>query len=179
MASGAKNQNMNSCLYYKFHVKHHVLPTYQCIVLHENINKMAHDRSPELLRLPLPIFFFLSLSEKNLQEFLCLYIANSPNSLIPCLLTKFRNHFLKRGHSRNISMKLFQNLTSSFREDFKEFVHVCIQKVAPIHQSHVHERIKISLTIFEKGHSRNISANWGLEATYSVVLIHRSCYCTN
>ena len=30
--------------------------------------KMALDRSPEFLRLPLP--FFLTLSEKNLQEFL-------------------------------------------------------------------------------------------------------------
>ena len=59
---------------------------------------------------------------------------------------------------------------------FKEFVHVSIVKVAPIHQSHVQEWIKISLTIFEKDHSRNISVNWGLGATYSVVLIDRSCY---
>ena len=42
---------------------------------------------------------------------------------------------------------------------------------SPIHQSHVHGLIKIWLTIFEKGHSRNISVNWGLEATDSVVLI--------
>ena len=68
-------------------------------------------------------------------------------------------------------MKLFQNLTSSFREGFKEFIHVCIVKVAPIHQSHVYEQIKILLTIFEKGHSRNISVEWGLEATYLFVLI--------
>ena len=43
-------------------------------------------------------------------------------------------------------------------------------KVAPIQQSHVHELIKIWLTLFEKGHSRNIAVNWGLEATDSVVL---------
>ena len=32
--------------------------------------KMALDRSPDFLRLLLPFFFFLLLSEKNLQEFL-------------------------------------------------------------------------------------------------------------
>ena len=31
--------------------------------------------------------------------------------------SKFREHFFKKGHSRNISMKLLQNLTSSFREE--------------------------------------------------------------
>ena len=41
------------------------------------------------------------------------------------------------------------------------------RKLAPIHQSHVHGWIKIWLTIFEKGHSRIISMNWGLEATDS------------
>ena len=57
-----------------------------------------------------------------------------------------------------------------------EFVHVCIVNVDPIHQSHVHEQTKISLTTFEKGHSRNIAVNWGLEDTYSVVLTDRACY---
>ena len=67
--------------------------------------------------------------------------------------SKFHEQFLKRViHSMNISMKLFKNLTSSFREEvFYEFVHVRIVKVAPIHQSHVYERIKILLTIFEEG----------------------------
>ena len=68
-------------------------------------------------------------------------------------------------------MKFFQNLTSSFRD----FLGVCScsysEKVAPIHQNHVYGWIKISLIVFEKGHLRNISVNWGLEATYSVVLI--------
>ena len=53
-----------------------------------------------------------------------------------CLLTdqNFVNNF-EKGHSRNISMKLFQNLTKNgFREKiFQEFVHVRIVKVAPIH----------------------------------------------
>ena len=70
-------------------------------------------------------------------------------------------------------MKLFQNLTSSFRQEdfFQEFVNVRTVKVAPIHHSHVHGWIKIWLTIFEKGHSSNISVNWGLETTDTVVLI--------
>ena len=50
---------------------------------------------------------------------LCLYSARSLHSLIPCLLTdqNFKNNS-EKGHSRNISMRLFQNLTNSFREDF-------------------------------------------------------------
>ena len=42
---------------------------------------------------------------------------------------------LEKGHQRNISMKLFQNLTSGFREEdfFQEFVHVSIMKEAHIH----------------------------------------------
>ena len=66
-------------------------------------------------------------------------------------------------------MRLFKNLNNSFREDF---LGICsYSQVAPIHQSLVHGQIKIPLSIFEKGHSRNISVNWELEATYSVVLI--------
>ena len=68
-------------------------------------------------------------------------------------------------------MRLFQNLTNSLREDFLGICLCLYSQVAPIHQSHVHGQIKISLTIFEKGHSKNISVNWELEATYSVLLI--------
>ena len=52
-------------------------------------------------------------------------------------------------------MKLFQNLTSSFG-DFLRIFHVPIVQEAPIHQSHVYGQIKISRTILEKGHQRNI-----------------------
>ena len=70
-------------------------------------------------------------------------------------------------------MRLFQNLTNSFREDFLGICLCLYSQVAPIHQSHVHGQIKISLLIFfERGHSRNISVNWELEATYSVVLMY-------
>ena len=94
------------------------------------------------------------------------------HSLILCLFTdqNFKNNS-EKGHSRNISMRFFQNLTNSFREDFLGICLCSYSQVAPIHQSHVHGQIKISLTMFEGGHSRNISVNWELEATYSVVLI--------
>ena len=48
----------------------------------------------------------------------CLYDAKSPHSPEPCLWTdqSFSNNF-EKGHSRNISMKIFQNLTSSFGEE--------------------------------------------------------------
>ena len=83
----------------------------------------------------------------------------------------FKNNS-EKGHSRNIrTMRLFQNLTNSFREDFLGICLCSYCQVAPIHQSHVHGQIKISMSIFERGHSRNISVNWELEATYSVVLI--------
>ena len=68
-------------------------------------------------------------------------------------------------------MRLFQNLTNSFREHFLGICLCSYSQVAPIQQSHVHEQIKISLSIFERGHSRNISVKWELEATYSVVII--------
>ena len=63
-------------------------------------------------------------------------------------------------------MRLFQNLTNTFSEDF---LGICLRsdsQIAPIHQSHVHGPVKISLTIFERGHSRNISVYWELEAIY-------------
>ena len=63
----------------------------------------------------------------------------------------------KKGHPRNIPVKLFQNLTCSFREEDFLRISSCpyIVQEAPIHQSHVYGRIKISQTIFEKGHQRD------------------------
>ena len=48
-------------------------------------------------------------------------------------------------------MRLFQSLTNSFREDILGICLCSYSQVAPIHQSHVHGQIKISLTIFERG----------------------------
>ena len=134
---------------------------------------MALDRSPDFFEIALAIFFLVVFREEFTRISLCLYSARSLHSLIPCLLTdqNFKNNS-EKGHSRNISIKLFQNLTNSFREDF---LGICLcsyySQVAPIHQSHVHGQVNISQTIFERGHSRNISVNWELEAMYSVVLI--------
>ena len=68
-------------------------------------------------------------------------------------------------------MRLFKNLTNSFREDFLGICLCSYNQVAPIHLSLVHGPVKISLTIFERGHSRNISVNWELEAIYYVVIM--------
>ena len=73
--------------------------------------------------------------------------------------SKFKNNS-EKGHSINISMRLLQNLTNTFREDFLRICLCSYSLVAPIHQNHVHGQVKISLTIFEKGHSRNNSATW-------------------
>ena len=39
---------------------------------------------------------------------------------------------------------------------FMEFLHVCIEQKAPIHQSHIYRQITILPSIFEKDHPRNI-----------------------
>ena len=94
-------------------------------------------------------FSFVAFREEFTRISLCLYSARSIHSLIPCLLTNqnFKSNS-EKGHSRNISMRLLQNLTKSFREDFFGICLCSFSEVAPIHQSHVHEQIKISLTIF-------------------------------
>ena len=64
----------------------------------------------------------------------------------------------EKGHPRNIPVKLFQNLTGSFRE--KDFLRISScpysARSPPIHQSHVYGGIKILRTISEEGHQRNI-----------------------
>ena len=71
------------------------------------------------------VAIFLSLSEKNLQEFL--YVCTVQVALIHLYHVywqiKISQTVFENGHSRNISMKLFQNLTSSFRED--GFLRIC------------------------------------------------------
>ena len=58
---------------------------------------------------------------------------------------KISQTLFEKGHPRNIPVKLFQNLTSGFREeDFQEFLHVRIVQEVSIHQSHVYGPIKIS-----------------------------------
>ena len=72
---------------------------------------------------------------------------------VQCKNTMFidRSKFQEqRGHSRKISMRLFQNLTNSFRKDFLRFCLCLYSQVAPIHQSLVHGQIKISLTFLRQ-----------------------------
>ena len=73
---------------------------------------------------------------------------------------KISRTLFEKGHPRNIPVKLFQNLTCSFGEEDLLRISSCpyIVQEAPIHQSHVFWRIKISQTNFEKGHPRNILA---------------------
>ena len=59
--------------------------------------------------------------------------------------SKFQEQFQEKGHSRNISMRLFQNLTNSSREDFLGICLCSYSQAAPIHQSYVHGQIKMSL----------------------------------
>ena len=88
----------------------------------------------------------------------CLYSARSPHTPEPCLWTdqNFASNFWKgspKEHSCEIISKSDQRFQRRF---FKEFLHVHIVQEAPIHQSYVYGWIKISRTIFEKGHPRNI-----------------------
>ena len=77
--------------------------------------------------------------------------------------SKFHKQFLKRV-TRNIPVKLFKNLTSGFgEEDFKEFLHVHIVQEAPIHQSHVYGRIKISRTNIPVKLFQNLTSGFGEE----------------
>ena len=102
-------------------------------------------------------FLFLLLSEKNLQEFQCLYSASSPHSLMPCLLTdqNFCEQFLKgspKEHFCEIISKSDKWFQRRILKNFSE-VHT-VQKASP-HGGYVFRRIKISRTLFEKGHPRN------------------------
>ena len=56
--------------------------------------------------------------ENNLRIASCPHSARSPHSKEPCFLTdlNFVNNF-EMGHPRNIPVKVFQNLTSSSREE--------------------------------------------------------------
>ena len=75
-----------------------------------------------LRNIPVKLFQNLtsSFGEEDFLRFSsCPYSARSPHSPVPCLWTdqNFANNFFEKGHLRNIPVKLFQNLTSSFGED--------------------------------------------------------------
>ena len=71
--------------------------------------------------------------------------------------SKFHEQFLKRVIQGTFLWNYFKTWPAIPEEKiFKEFLHVYIVQEAHIHQSHIYGRIKISRTIFEKGHLRNI-----------------------
>ena len=134
----------------------HQSHVYEGIKISRTLFEKDHPRN-----IPVKLFQNLTSSfgeEDFLRISSCPYSARSPNSPEPCLWTdkNFANIF-EKGHQRNIPVKLFQNLTSNFGEDFLR-ISSCpyIVQEAPIHQGHVFGQIKISQTNFEKGHPRNI-----------------------
>ena len=89
---------------------------YRQIKILRAIFEKGHSRN-----IPVKLFQNLTSSfeeEDFLRISLCLYSARSPHSPEPCLWTdqNFANIF-EKGHPRNIPVKLFQNLTSSFGEE--------------------------------------------------------------
>ena len=118
--------------------------------------------------------FFWSLLEKNLQE--CLHICTVQEAPIHYhhvyWQIKISQTIFEKGRLRNISMKLFQNLTSRYRgEDFLGICSCSYSESSPhspepclwIVQNFANNICEMSL----KEHS----CKWGLEATNSVVLI--------
>ena len=71
--------------------------------------------------------------------------------------SKFRKQYLKRVTQGTFLWNYFKIWPAISGKIFHKFLlHVHIVQKAPIHQSHVNGRIKISRTFFEKGHTRNI-----------------------
>ena len=89
----------------------------------------------------------------------CPYGAKSPNSPEQCLLRdqNFANNF-EKGHPRNIPLKLFQNLTSGFREEdfFKRISSCPYGAKSPNSPEQCLLRDQNFANNFEKGHPRNI-----------------------
>ena len=87
---------------------------YRQIEILRTIFEKGHSRN-----IPVKLFQNLTSSFEE-EDFLrissCPYSARSPHSPEPCLWTD--QNFARKGHPRNIPVKLFQNLTSSFGEDF-------------------------------------------------------------
>ena len=87
---------------------------------------------------------FLAASEKNFEEvFLCPCSTSCPHSQEPCLLTvqNFANNFWIRSAKEHLCKII---------RIFKEFLHLCMVQVAPIHQIHVYWQITTSWRICEK-----------------------------
>ena len=102
--------------------------------------------------------FFVVFKEELTKISLCPYSASSPHSLMPCYWQiKITRTIFEKCHPMNISMKLFQNLTSGFREDFLRICSCPYSKNSP-HSLEPCLMMDHNFTNnFEKGHWRNIS----------------------
>ena len=121
--------------------------------------KMALDHSPESLTWEdHSHFFFVPFREEFTRISSCPYSASSPHSLMPCLLIdqNFRNNFLKGSPKEKFLWNYFKIWPADSEKIFYEFPNVHVKQEVPIHKSHVFWPIEILLTIFEKGHPRNI-----------------------
>ena len=70
--------------------------------------------------------------------------------------SKFCEQFLKRVTRGTFLWYYFKIWPAVSEKIFSEFLHVSIVREDPIHQSHVYGPIKISQTLLEEGHQRNI-----------------------
>ena len=138
---------------------------------------MALNRSPDFFRLLWLIFlFFFFFFVAFREEFTRISFVSVQCKKPPFTNTMFidRSRFQGnsvKGYSRKISMRLFQNLTNSFRKDFFMVLFMFIWSSSPHSPEPCSWTDQNFTNIFERGHFRNISENWELEATYSVVLI--------
>ena len=73
--------------------------------------------------------------------------------------SKFREQFFKKGHPRNIPVKLFQNLTSGFGEE--DFLRITLKFQFRCHGNQSFWWNQILWTVFEEDLLRNIPAKFG------------------
>ena len=82
----------------------------------------------------------------------------------PCFRIKILRTIFEQGHTRNNLVKLFQILISGFVEDFLK-ISSCPYSAKSPPPAMFFQQIKILLTIFEKGHPRNIPVKLFLNLT--------------
>ena len=135
-----------------FHQSH----VYEGIKISQKHFVKGHPRN-----IPVKLFQNLTYSfgeEDFLRISSCPYSARSPHSPEPCLWTdQNSSNIFEKGHPRNIPVKLFQNLTSSFREeDFLRISSCPYSARSPHSPEPCLWTDQNSANIFEKGHPRNI-----------------------
>ena len=134
----------------------HQSHVYEGIKISQTLFEKDHPRN-----IPVKLFQNLTSSfgeEDFLRISSCPYSARSPHSPEPCLWMdqNFANKFWK-GSPKEHSCEIISKSDKQFRRRFLR-ISSCpyIVQEASIHQNHVYGLIKISWTIFDKGHPRNI-----------------------